>query len=167
MIWVVAEDIGVDYEGWVHLYQSLHFEDQFPEDNDGFSNITYTEDIGGDRQKSLLHMREKMLSDFDFTAAVFIGGMAGILDEIEIVQRMQPDARILPVASTGGAALEVAHWLPNFQSDLENDLDYVALFHRYLEVSVNEMRFARPEEQPERMQDRLYPFREGTAGAEH
>ena len=56
----------------------------------------------------------------------------------EIVQRMQPDARILPVASTGGAALEVAHWLPNFQSDLEIDLDYLALFHRYIEVSVND-----------------------------
>ena len=167
MVWVVAEDTGVDYEGWVRLYQSLHFENLFPDEIDRFSNVTYTEDIDRDREKSLLHMRERMLSDFDFTAAVFIGGMEGIMHEFEIVRKMQPEARLLPVASTGGAALEVAQHLPDFHPDLENELDYIALFHRHLEVSVNEMRFTRPEEQPEMIEDRLYRFREGTADTEH
>lgn len=107
-----------------------------------------------------------MLSDFDYTAAVFIGGMDGILHEFEIVRRLQPEARLLPVASTGGAALEAARHMRRFPPDLENEPDYVALFHRHLEVSVNEMRFTRPEEQPESIEDRLYRFREGTAGTE-
>lgn len=59
MFWVVAEDNGVDYQGWVRLYQSLHFENGFPEEIDRFSNVTYTQDIDNDREKSLLHMREK------------------------------------------------------------------------------------------------------------
>jgi hypothetical protein len=29
MIWIVAQDIGVDYGRWVHLYQSRYFKDEF------------------------------------------------------------------------------------------------------------------------------------------
>ena len=66
MIWVVAEALGLDYSGWVKLYQSRHFEDEFPEDNERFRNVTYTEDVEGDREKSLLAMRERMLKENTF-----------------------------------------------------------------------------------------------------
>lgn len=148
MIWVVAEDVGVEYGSWVRLYQSRHFKDEFPEDNERFQNVTYTDDIGGDREQSLLAMRKKMFSDHEFKAAVFIGGMGGIVDEFDLFRKLQPNAAVLPIISTGGATLDVAKQLQTLDEDLSSDLDYVALFHRHLGISMREERFARPEDQP-------------------
>jgi hypothetical protein len=156
MILVVAEDIGVDYGSWVRLYQSRHFEDEFPEDNERFRNVTYTNDVEKDREKSLLAMRERMFSDYAFKSAVFIGGMGGIIDEFELFRRLQPNANVVPVVSTGGAALKVAERLQTVDADLSNDLDYVALFHRHLGISVREERFPRPEDQPSAVTQRYW-----------
>ena len=91
MIWVIAEGLGVEYGGWVKLYQSKHFQDDYPEDNQRFQNVTYTDDVGNDREDSLRLMRERMFLDFNFTAAVFIGGMGGILQEFDLLQKLQPN----------------------------------------------------------------------------
>ncbi|NCC30847.1 MAG: hypothetical protein EOM24_02345, partial [Chloroflexia bacterium] len=72
MIWVVAEGLDVDYASWVRLYQSKHFADEYPEDNKRFQNVIYTDDVSHDRELSLRQMRERMFSDFNFTAAGFI-----------------------------------------------------------------------------------------------
>lgn len=156
MIWVVAQDVGVDYGRWVRLYQSRHFEDEFPEDNERFQNVTYTNDIDGDRERSLLAMRERMFSEHAFEAAVFIGGMGGIIHEYELFRRLQPDAAVVPVVSTGGATLEVAVRAGALPADLADDLDYVALFHRHLGVSVREERFKSPDDQPAAVDDRFW-----------
>ena len=144
MIWLVAENIGVDYGSWVRLYQSKHFFDQFPEDNERFQNVTYTENIENDRVKSLHSMRERMLSEYRFAAAVFIGGMNGVLEEFDILRRLQPDADVVPVVSTGGATIELAKRLPHIEPDLADDFDYVSVFHRHLNISFVEDRFNRP-----------------------
>jgi hypothetical protein len=156
MIWVVAADLGIDYGGWVKLYQSRHFKDEFPEDNDRFKNVMFSDDVGGDREKSLLAMRKRMFTDHRFAAAVFIGGMGGIVDEYDLFHNLQPNAAVLPIVSSGGAALKVAELMGNVPSDLGNDLDYVALFHRHLSIPVQEGRFARPEDQPASVDQRLY-----------
>lgn len=156
MIWVVAEGLGTDYGGWVKLYQSRHFKDDYPEDNQRFQNVTYTPDVGQDREKSLRLMRERMFSDFNFTAAVFIGGMGGIIEEFDLLQRLQPKATPLPVISTGGAVQDVAQRMSMVPSDLRDDLDYVALFHRHLHVSVKESRYRTPIEQPSAVANRLW-----------
>lgn len=148
MIWAVAEGLGIDYGGWVKLYQSKHFNDDYPEDNQRFQNVTYTDDVGRDREQSLRLMRERMFSDFNFTAAVFIGGMGGIVQEFDLLQQLQPKVVSLPVVSTGGAVYDVAQRMGGVSSDLCDDLDYVALFHRHLGVSVKEMRYRSPTEQP-------------------
>jgi hypothetical protein len=156
MIWVVAEGMGVDYGSWVKLYQSKHFQDEYPEDNQRFQNVTYTDDVGHDREDSLKLMRERMFSDFNFTAAVFIGGMGGIVQEFDLLQRLQPNAAMLPVISTGGAVHDIAQRMGKTPSDLANDMDYVALFHRHLDISVKENRYQRPSEQPLAVVDRLW-----------
>jgi hypothetical protein len=156
MIWVVADALGLDYGGWVKLYQSKHFKEEFPEDNKRFQNVTYTDDVAQDRERSLRLMREKMFTDFSFTAAVFIGGMEGIIDEFELLQKLQPKAVALPIVSTGGAAQEVAKRMTAVPPDLSNDLDYVALFHRRLGISVKEQRYRRPDEQPVDVADRIW-----------
>ncbi|CAN7700729.1 hypothetical protein [Mesorhizobium sp. LjRoot246] len=156
MIWVVAEDFGVDYGRWVRLYQSRYFEDEFPEDNERFGNVVYTDDVDGDRSRSLLAMRRQMFTEHAFAAAVFIGGMGGIIDEFELFRQLQPEAAVVPVASTGGATLKVAERVPRLDHDLVQDLDYVALFHRHLGISVKEERYARPEDQPTEIGMRLW-----------
>ena len=44
--------------------------------------------------------------------------------------------------------MKVAERMPAFDRDLADDLDYVALFHRHLGISVKERRYKRPEDQP-------------------
>lgn len=156
MIWAVAEGLGVEYGSWVRLYQSKHFEDEYAEDNERFQNVTYTDDVSGDREDSLRIMREKMFSDFNYTAAIFIGGMAGVVQEFDLLMNLQPKVTALPILSTGGAVLDVAQRMGAVPPDLGDDLDYVALFHRHLGVSVKEMRYRSPAEQPVAVADRLW-----------
>lgn len=155
MIWVVAESLKVDYGSWVKLYQSNFFSNEFPEDNDRFQNITYTNGVDADREKSLRHMRERMFKEHQFDSAVFIGGMGGIIEEFDLFTAIQPKARVIPVLSTGGATIDLEKKLPSLPSDLRNDLDYVALFHRHLKISPRERRFPNPKSQPRKLSDRL------------
>jgi len=156
MIMTMAQAIGVNYGRWVQLYQSRYFEDQFPEDNDQFQNVFYIDAIENDREKSLFTMRERMFSEHEFAAAVFIGGMEGIIDEFELFKKFQPTAKIIPITSTGGAAIEVAKRNQISNDDFLNDLDYVSLFHRYLEISTREERFINPEDQPSIVEQRFW-----------
>lgn len=160
MVYSVAEDLNVDYSEWVTLYQSSFFDDLYPEDNERFRNIIYTE-RKDDREASLLQMRHQMLGDNNFTAGVFIGGMRGIVDEFHLFRELQPKATLVPVASTGGAVLEVMSEFASPTEDLVNDLDYVALFHRHLRISTAERRYSRPAEQPKNPNDRVFKPQEG------
>jgi hypothetical protein len=156
MIWVVADAIGTEYGSWIKLYQTRFFEDEFPEDNARFQNVTYTDDIQRDREMSLLAMRERMLTEHAFSAGVFIGGMAGTIDEFELFRRLQPRASAVPVGSTGGAALVLSERLAEVAGDLADDLDYVSLLHRHLDVSVKERRYTRPGDQPAVIDERIW-----------
>ena len=156
MIMTMAQAIGVNYGSWVQLYQSRYFEDQFPEDNAQFRNVFYIDAIENDREKSLFSMRERMFSEHEFGAAVFIGGMEGIIDEFELFKTLQPTAKIMPITSTGGAALEVAKRNQISNDDFLNDLDYVSLFHRYLEISTREERYISREDQPSIVEQRFW-----------
>lgn len=157
MIKVVAEEMGCDYGKWVKLYQSLYFEEQFPEDNQVFKNVIFTENIDNDLEKSLLHMRERMFKENSFKAAVFIGGMGGVIDEFKLFTKSQPYKDILPVTSTGGATLEIAQLMNGqFDSELHDNLDYVRLFHNKLGISVKENRFPCPDDQPIEKEERYW-----------
>ncbi|MNE50428.1 hypothetical protein D3C80_1450010 [compost metagenome] len=117
--------------------------------------MEYIEDLG-DRERSLLLMRERMFSDYNFTAAVFIGGMKGIIDEFELLEKMQPTAIKIPVMSAGGATLDLAQRIGTVSTDLATNMDYIALFHRHLGISVKENRYQTPEAQPASIVDRLW-----------
>ncbi|WP_119681451.1 SLOG domain-containing protein [Indioceanicola profundi] len=148
MVAMVAEAINVDYGRWVRLYQSSFFKDEYPEDNERFQNVVYTDAVGQDLGRSLQVMRERMFNSHQFAAAVFIGGMGGVVDEFDLFRAMHPDAAVVPVLSTGGAALRLKDRLPSASEDLATDMDYIALFHRHLEIPARERRYKRPEEQP-------------------
>jgi len=155
MIWTVAESVGVEYGGWVKLYQSLWFQDDFPEDNQKFKNVTFT-DAGKDLANSLLHMRQRMFTEHQFDAAVFIGGMGGIVDEFNLFRKLQPKANAIPILSTGGAVLDLEVNVTAKKEDLKSNMDYVTLFHHYLNIAPQEVRYPVPAEQPTNPADRLW-----------
>ncbi len=101
-------------------------------------------------------MRERMFSEHVFKAGVFIGGMGGIVQEYELFRQLQPNAAIVPVISTGGAVLEVAARMGPLPSGLVDERDYVALFHRALDVSVREERYRDPDTQPAAIEERFW-----------
>lgn len=147
MVWSVAEAMGVDYGAWVTLYQSLIFEDEFPNETARFQNVILTKAVGSDRALSLAVMRERMISETDFCAAVFIGGMRGLQDELALLKEVQRDVRIIPIASTGGAAQLIAEQ-ERADSVLADELDYVALIYAQLGIDPNERRYRTLDEQP-------------------
>lgn len=155
MIWVVAEAMGIDYGAWVTLYQSRHFKEDFPAENKAFQNVVFTEDINENRSLSLVEMRTQMFEQNNFDAAVFVGGMEGILDEYKLFSEIQNAAKIIPVAATGGAALELASKASDTGA-VSADYDFVAYFHRTLEIPVQERRFINPAEQPDDPLERLW-----------
>ena len=102
LIYYVMERLGLNIQEHVKLYQSRWFEGSFPDDNNKFKNVTFTPK-GKDILTSINMMREQMLSENQFSAAVFIGGMNGIEDEYDMFVSKHPNTLILPVASTGAA----------------------------------------------------------------
>ena len=139
MVWAYAEAFGIDYGKWVTLYQSEYFKDDFPEENAYFGNVVMTKAIEGDRERSLELMRRSMLSESSFDAAVFAGGMGGIFDEYRLVTELAADAVILPIVSTGGAAAVLGAEV-KASSDLNDELDYVALLFDRLSIDPSEPR---------------------------
>lgn len=154
MVWSVAEAMDVDYGAWVKLYQSLVFQDEFPEETAKFQNVVFTDAVAADIPASLGLMRRRMIEEADFQAAVFIGGMAGVLEEFDLIGSVRGHTKIIPVASTGGAALILDGKLGKGAS-ADEELDYVSLFHRQLEIDPNELRYRTPNEQPAKISDRI------------
>ena len=103
LIRFVMDSMSANVKEHITLYQSLYFEKFFSADNFVFENIVLTQK--SDTQKeSILIMREKMFEEHNFKAGIFIGGMEGIEDEFEMFSISNPNAIILPIASTGAAA---------------------------------------------------------------
>jgi hypothetical protein len=134
LIYYVMDKLELNIQKHVKLYQSLWFKDKFPEDNNKFENIVFT-NKQGDIPSSIKLMREKMFSENEFSAAVFIGGMKGIEDEFRMFNKYNPEALLLPVASTGGATKIVYDTLlpKKFKNKrLEKDYGYMSLFQSFL-----------------------------------
>ena len=140
MIWTTASDLGLDYGAWVHLFQSRLYEDDFPEENGRFKNVTYVDAVDRERGRSLAAMRRRMIEDFEYEAGVFIGGMEGVEREFGLFRRRHRDAQVLPFASTGGAALLLYDRTPGLPSCLKDSLDYVGVIHRMLRIPPSELR---------------------------
>lgn len=135
LMYYVMQKLDIRIQDHVTLYQSKLFEKYFPEDNNKFSNVVLTDIVENDRDKSLLFMRERMLSDFKFSAAVFIGGMDGIETEYKMFKERHPEALLLPIASTGAATKVIYDNF--FPEEMKNerflkDYGYMSLFQKYL-----------------------------------
>lgn len=132
MIWTICQDLDVDYSRSVILYQSRFFEDSFPEENKYFQNVVFVDNVGDDREASLLAMRKAMLSRRDLNAAVFIGGMEGVEAEYELFRVFHPEGKVLPVPATGGAAGQLAERIGGFNENTMRDVNFARLFRKEL-----------------------------------
>lgn len=153
IVWSVASSHKVDYGKWAVLYQSLHFGERFPDDNKQFKNTRYVEAATGtdtqneEEQKSasLKMMRHTMFSENEFETAIFIGGMEGIFQEFEMFGELCPNARRIPLISTGGAARELPRRLSERERELDldrlaRDVDYIPLLSEICNINLSEPR---------------------------
>ncbi len=125
----ILESVNVNIKEHVYLYQSDYFRQMFPVENEEFSeSLIVTDDIGS-RDESLALMREKMIVNNDFIAGIFVGGMEGVEDEFELFTQSHPEAMVLPMASTGAAALGI-YEEGDFDISLKDDYAYIALFYK-------------------------------------
>ena len=118
----------------VTVYQSGYFGNEFPEENKDVEHIFITDNLGN-REKSLSLMRSRMIDENNYAVAVFIGGMDGVEDEYRMFIAAHPSAKVLPVASTGGAALNIYKSREGaFNPRLLSDMAYASLFKELLEL---------------------------------
>lgn len=130
------DEIKRNIQRHVHLFQSSWYKDDFPEDNNKFENVTLTDITDGNYEKSMRHMRSEMLHSADISAAIYIGGMGGILDEDELFQEYYPSRPAYPIASTGGAALKLYEdhkTERQYCPELLTNYAYTSLFYSLLE----------------------------------
>lgn len=110
------------------LYQSKQYAGMFPEENREVGNIVYT-DKGSDIDESLYLMRHQMLTNHQYVAGFFIGGMKGVEIEYQMFSSIYPNAQIIPVSTTGAAAKIIFDQnRSQFDPRLEFDLSYFSLF---------------------------------------
>lgn len=134
IIYYVMNRLNLNIQEHVTLYQSRFFEKFFPEDNNKFQNIILTKDTF-DKDSSLLLMRKTMFLENQFVAGIFIGGMEGIEDEFKLFREYQPNALLLPIASTGAASKIIFNeYLPEVIKNkrLLDDYAYMSLFQDLL-----------------------------------
>ena len=130
LIALFVRDAGLESDR-LTIFQSQFFAGELPPENHDFMDVRLVPAVSQNREASLLAMREAMLSSRPFAAAVLIGGMEGIFEELTIFRRVHPKAVVLPLASTGAAAA-IVHKEGDFDSELANDLTYASLFRRRL-----------------------------------
>ena len=132
LIALVLERYDLKMSDRVTLYQSDWFREFFPPENQDIGNRVITEKQG-DVKTSLELMREKMIGDNEYEAAVFIGGMGGIFDEYDLFTSKHSEVRVLPVASTGAAARALYEkFQERFDERLLTELSYTSLFKEVL-----------------------------------
>lgn len=134
LITLVLDRYGLTMSDRVTLYQSKEFERFFPLENEDVGKRVITEKKEN-REASLFEMRKHMIGDHEYVAAVFIGGMEGVLDEYKLIKSYHPDVMCLPIASTGAAArmlYEEKH--DKYDKRLMTELSYTTLFKELLEL---------------------------------
>jgi hypothetical protein len=137
MILLAAKARRIEIGRWVTLYQSAFYEPEFPPENEAFASVILTPAVTNDPAASQRVLRERMLADNRFSAAVFIGGMEGVEAEFEMLRRIANPPNLLPVASTGGAALRLYDRVGGSER-LRDELTYDLLFQDLLDLPADD-----------------------------
>jgi SLOG cluster3 family len=132
LIRVIIEDMNLNVQQRVTMYQSEYFKNEFPKVNDQFENIIITP-AGETREDSLRLLRRAMIKENSFKAGFFIGGMQGVKDEYDLFRKWHPGSNAFPIASTGGAAAELIDLVENMVVKKQmSSKAYLALYESLL-----------------------------------
>jgi hypothetical protein len=140
IIWEAARRLDVPYERSVLLYQSAFFKERYPEANLRFDNWVEVAAVEGDMHASLRQMRARMFSDHPYEAAVFIGGMEGVIEEFEAFREVVPEARLIPLPAPGGVSHELFERVESLPSEMRTRTDFTYWLYRLLEIDPSEPR---------------------------
>lgn len=143
MVYAACKNFGMEHNNCVTIYQSSFFKDEFPIENQSFADIRLVpaEATVGE---SVEAMRLKMLTEWNFSAGVFIGGMGGILKEHKTFIEYHPMAVIVPVRAPGGASADIPTDSKQHANiiELERSRDYLSIFVDRLGIMPSEPRAA-------------------------
>lgn len=140
IIWDAARRLGVPYERSVMLYQSSFFRDRYPKANLRFDNWVEVEAVDGDMHASLAQMRKRMFNDRRYEAAVFIGGMEGVIEEFDALRKGAPKARLIPLPAPGGVSRELFDRVEDLPSEMRTRTDFTYWLYKLLEIDPSEPR---------------------------
>jgi hypothetical protein len=132
----VIQKLGLNIQDHMTIFQTKFYQHIFPEDNNQFDNVIQTEDTG-EKDSSLLIMRNAMFSYCEFEAAIFIGGMDGVEDEFELFREFHPRTKLFPIASTGAASKIIYDKFRFDDKRLLEDYAYSSFFKDYLNIENN------------------------------
>lgn len=86
----------------VILYQSLFFEDKFPPEIRTIPNLHLVNRVEGDQNDNLAHFRRTMIEKNEIGMGVFMGGMGGLKEERDMLEKYHPNAILMPLRYLGG-----------------------------------------------------------------
>ena len=132
LVWNVAKNYYGDKEPAIKIYQSRIFGDRIPKEVEHFKDVHLTDAVGGDIRQSVDRMREVMFEENPTDCAVFVGGMDGVVVEAHIIKEMYPEARFLPIFSTGGAAKAIYEEFQIDDDRLKESYAFYELFNELL-----------------------------------
>lgn len=132
LIAAVLKKLEINVQEHVTLYQTNYYAKKFPSANKSFERLILTDDLQN-KDKSIALMRQKMIIENDFCAAIFIGGMKGVEEEYKLFKNSHPDSPVFPIASTG-AASKILYLEHKFEDErLLTDFCYLPLFDELFE----------------------------------
>lgn len=128
----------------IRIYQSTLFEDVLPSATrrfsaDGIGRVTWTAAVRGEApspglwDESLRVMREEMLTEEQPDAAVFIGGMNGINQELSLFTNLRPSTPWYATVRPGGAAARLGTDVTRNVSAMDERGMYPALWANVLD----------------------------------
>ena len=132
LVWNVAKNYSGDKEPAIKIYQSRYFGDQIPKEVEHFKDVHMIDAVDDNKSESVNRMRRVMFEDNPTDCAVFIGGMDGVVVEARMIKDMYPDARFLPIFSTGGAAKDIYEKFHIEDERLKENYAFYELFREVL-----------------------------------
>lgn len=146
LILYVASELGHDWdEPHVLVYQSAVLDSVMPDitrrfEEDGVARLRITEAKAGERPRpgeatqSLLRMRRRMFADMTPAAAIFVGGMEGVVEEFQLLRDSHPQVLTYPVAKPGGEAANLVEQAPSSIRQTLRDSDiYPTIFRKVVD----------------------------------
>jgi hypothetical protein len=112
-------------------YRSAYFKNYLSDCHHTFKNVV-TSPAGLCESDSLTILRNQMLKEKAFNAAVFIGGGEGVTEEYSLFCQRHPTALIFPIPNTGGAAYNIFQKIKNPYSICIDNCPSQYLFRKIL-----------------------------------